>query len=54
MEAITHHGTLAGSYLALRRLIRCHPFNEGGVDLVPLKANAVVESPDSDKHSRDE
>ena len=35
--AIEKHGALAGSWLALRRLLRCHPFNEGGYDPVPDK-----------------
>ncbi|MBA3354464.1 MAG: membrane protein insertion efficiency factor YidD [Pyrinomonadaceae bacterium] len=35
MEAIDHYGALRGSSLALRRLLRCHPFNPGGYD--PLK-----------------
>jgi uncharacterized protein len=33
--AIREHGPLFGSWLALRRLARCHPFNPGGVDFVP-------------------
>lgn len=36
-EAIEKHGALKGSYLATRRICRCHPFCEGGVDLVPEK-----------------
>ena len=35
IEALEVHGVLKGSYLSLRRLLKCHPFHEGGVDLVP-------------------
>ena len=35
LEAITVHGTVKGSWLAVRRLLRCHPWNSGGVDHVP-------------------
>jgi putative membrane protein insertion efficiency factor len=34
-EAVRIHGARRGSWLALRRLSRCHPFTRGGVDLVP-------------------
>jgi len=35
MEAVEEHGALRGTWLALRRLARCHPFGGHGVDLVP-------------------
>jgi uncharacterized protein len=35
LEAITVHGAGKGSWLAARRLLRCHPWNAGGVDHVP-------------------
>jgi uncharacterized protein len=37
-EAIRRFGVGKGSYLALRRLLRCHPFTKGGLDPVPPAA----------------
>jgi putative membrane protein insertion efficiency factor len=36
-EAVDTHGALRGSWLALYRLLRCHPWHAGGVDLVPKR-----------------
>ena len=35
LEAVTVHGSVRGSWLAARRLARCHPWAAGGVDPVP-------------------
>ncbi|MEO5334545.1 MAG: membrane protein insertion efficiency factor YidD [Magnetococcus sp. YQC-5] len=34
-EAVSRHGSTKGSWLALRRLGKCHPFHPGGFDPVP-------------------
>jgi putative membrane protein insertion efficiency factor len=32
MQAISLHGALRGSYLTIKRLLRCHPFHKGDID----------------------
>jgi putative membrane protein insertion efficiency factor len=38
LDALEQHGAAAGSYLAARRLLRCHPWCEAGFDPVPAQA----------------
>ncbi|OXS52259.1 membrane protein insertion efficiency factor YidD [Cohnella sp. CIP 111063] len=35
LEAIEVHGAAKGSYLAVKRICKCHPFHPGGFDPVP-------------------
>lgn len=37
VEAIEVHGAVKGGFLAVRRLLRCHPLGKGGYDPVPPK-----------------
>jgi putative membrane protein insertion efficiency factor len=36
-DAIKLHGFFAGCFLSLKRILRCHPWSQGGIDLVPEK-----------------
>ncbi|MDX8410229.1 MAG: membrane protein insertion efficiency factor YidD [Mariprofundales bacterium] len=40
-QALHDHGAWRGSLLALRRLLRCHPWSHGGLDFVPSPVKAA-------------
>lgn len=42
IEAVQLHGPLRGSWLAVRRVARCHPFHAGGLDPVPHPREAPL------------
>jgi putative membrane protein insertion efficiency factor len=46
-QALRTHGVLRGSWLAVRRLGRCHPWTPGGVDHVPPRAERSSDAPSS-------
>ncbi len=35
IEALEKYGVVKGSWLAVKRILRCHPFAKGGYDPVP-------------------
>ena len=35
LQALQKYGAVKGTYLAAKRILRCHPFHEGGYDPVP-------------------
>ena len=37
LQALQNHGAVAGSYMTLARLVRCHPWCAGGSDPVPAE-----------------
>ena len=42
LEAIETHGVLRGSWLAMKRVVRCNPYCEGGFDPVPNRDTKEV------------
>ena len=48
-DAIKQYGAIIGSFLALKRLLRCHPFARAGIDEVPVKRKRANEGKQSYK-----
>ena len=49
-EAVEAHGPARGSWLAVRRVCRCHPYHPGGYDPVPPTADKGVRDLARDMH----
>ncbi|MFZ9480920.1 MAG: membrane protein insertion efficiency factor YidD [Burkholderiaceae bacterium] len=51
IEAIERYGFMTGSWLAAKRLSRCHPWCRGGLDPVPDRSTASSSVASSSQHS---
>lgn len=47
LEAVQTHGAIRGTWLAIRRVGRCHPWAAGGLDPVPPPNNRTSSTPAS-------
>jgi putative membrane protein insertion efficiency factor len=44
IEALRVHGIIRGTYLAIRRILRCHPWGTHGFDPVPEKPYRIIKT----------
>lgn len=49
IDALNTHGALRGFLMGTARILRCHPFVQGGIDYVPLKFS-LKRNPDETYH----
>lgn len=38
IRAIEEYGSIKGSYLGMKRILKCNPISKGGIDLVPQRS----------------
>ena len=49
IEAVEKHGVFCGSWLAIKRISKCHPGNDGGIDFVPECGCGECKTPEDSK-----
>ena len=53
VQALQVHGAFRGTWLAIRRLLRCHPWSPGGVDHVPPRRGHTHDASSPARAERD-
>jgi len=44
IEAIETHGSVKGSWLSIKRILKCQPLSKGGFDPVPNSSHSIIEN----------